>query len=236
MSALVADRLRRRVRTAGAEPLITYYEVEAGVRTELSVVTFANWVDKTCNLIADEYALEPGDVVEIELAAAHPGHWVTAVWQLACWQLGLVASVGSGLSSALVVVGPGSVASSTGPVDVLACSLHPLGLGFPSPLPAGVADYALEVRGQPDSFPAVPQAGPALAWADGKRRLTQAELVSDSVPAVRRLVRPSDPWGTCRGGIIAALASGGSVVTVVGDDPDRLARIVADERVGIGAP
>ena len=130
VTALIADRLRQRTRTAGAEPLLTYYELDSGVRTELSAVTFANWVDKTCNLIADEQLLDPGDVVELSLAATSPGHWVTAVWEVACWQLGLVVSVGSGLPQSLVVIGPDVGAPQRG-VDVLACSLHPLGLGFP---------------------------------------------------------------------------------------------------------
>lgn len=230
MTALIADRLRQRTRTAGAEPLLTYYELGTGVRIELSAVTFANWVDKTCHLVTDEYMLDSGDVVELALAAAHPGHWVTAVWEVACWQLGLVASVGSGLPASLVVTGPTGLEQVPGS-DVLACSLHPLGLGFDSPLPAGIVDYALEVRGQPDTFAAVPQSGLGLAWADSEQKLTQADLVTDAVPVARRMVQAGDPWVTARDGVVAALASGGSVVIIVGDDPDRLATIAEDERV-----
>ena len=229
MSALIADRLRQRTRTSGAEPLLTFYELSSGVRTELSAVTFANWVDKTCNLVADEHLLDPGDVVELSLAATHPGHWMTAVWEIACWQLGLIVSVGSGLPASLVVTGPEAPAAPDRGVDVLACSLHPLGLGFSANLPHGVADYALEVRGQPDHFAPEPQSGLASAWADAERQLTQGELIVADVAPARRLVQPSDPWSTCRDGIVTALVSGGSVVIVIGDDLERLARIATDE-------
>ncbi len=43
----LADRARR----AGAGALLTWYRPETGARTELSVKTFANWVDKTANLL-----------------------------------------------------------------------------------------------------------------------------------------------------------------------------------------
>jgi uncharacterized protein (TIGR03089 family) len=231
MSALIGDRLRTRAKKAGAEPLITYYELDSGVRTELSAVTFLNWVDKTSNLVTDEQLLESGEVVELALAEAHPGHWVTAVWELACWQLGLVVSVGSDLPAGLAVLGPEQVDASPAGGEAMACSLHPLGLKFDTVLPAGVTDYAAEVRGQPDQFAPVPQSGLALAWADAERKLTQAELAPGEVETRRRLLRPTDPWTTCRDGILTALVSGGSVVIVVGDDSDRLERIVADERV-----
>ena len=231
VSALIAERLRQRVSSAGAEPLITYYELASGVRTELSAVTFANWVDKTCNLIADEYLLDPGDVVELALAVEYPGHWVTACWELACWRLGLTVSVTSGIPPSLVVTGPDWSPYVTGGVDVVACSLHPLGLGFAAPPPTGVADYSLEVRGQPDSFATAPQSGLALAWADPHRQLTQADLIDLPGPAGRRLVQPREPWAACRDGLLTALVSQGSVVVVVGDDPARLAKIISAERI-----
>ncbi len=232
MSALVADRLRRRTRTAGADPLITYYDVSAGTRTELSAVTFGNWVDKTCNLVTDELLLEPGAVVELAAARTHPGHWVTAGWQLACWQLGLTVSVGSGLPADLIVTGPDWSDHADAGVDVVACSMHPLGLGLDRPTPAGVLDYALEVRGQPDGYAPTPQSGMRGAWADADRSLTQADLIAIDVVPARRLTQPSDPWSTCRDGILTALVSGGSLVHVVGGDEGQRARIAADERVG----
>ena len=184
VSALIAERLRQRVRAAGAEPLITYYELASGVRTELSAVTFANWVDKTCHLIADEHLLDPGDVVELALADENPGHWVTACWELACWQLGLTVSVDGGLPPSSGRDRTRLVERPTARVgvEVLACSLHPLGLGFASACPpAGVADYAWRCAVSP-TLRAAPQSGLALAWADLTGKLIQADLIDLSWP------------------------------------------------------
>ena len=51
----VLHALEHRVRTAGAEPLLTHYDLDSGGRTELSVTSYANWVAKTANLIAVSY-------------------------------------------------------------------------------------------------------------------------------------------------------------------------------------
>ena len=228
----MTDRLRRRVRAAGAEPLITYYEPPAGVRTELSVVTFANWVDKTCNFVVDELLLDPGAVVELAAARTHPGHWITACWEVACWELGLTVSVGGALAPDLVVTGPDWAPYADAGVDVLACSMHPLGLGLSTAPPRGITDFALEVRSQPDGFASTPQSGLTRAWVDPERELTQADLLAVDGPPSRRLVQSDEPWPACRDGILSALVTGGSVVYVVGGDEATRARIADDERVG----
>ncbi len=81
---VVLTALQRRVRTAGADPLLTHYDLDAGGRTELSVATFANWVAKTANLIEDLGA--DSGVVGLPLALRRPGHWMTLLWPLAAWQ------------------------------------------------------------------------------------------------------------------------------------------------------
>jgi uncharacterized protein (TIGR03089 family) len=232
VSELISARLRRRVRAAGADPLLTYYEPATGARTELSAVTLLNWVDKTCHLL-DELDVGAGDVVSLALAEEAPGHWVTAVWQLACWQVGAVVAVGPAAGAALVVSGPAFQAQAGSGVDVVACSLHPLGLPFGEPLPAPVLDYATEVRGQPDRYPAVAQSGLASAWTDPARRLDQAGLVAVDVgPAGRRLVRPAAPWRSAVDTVLRPLLVGGSSVVVAGPVGDeQLARICQDERV-----
>jgi uncharacterized protein (TIGR03089 family) len=233
VSELISARLRRRVRTAGADPLLTYYEPATGARTELSAVTLLNWVDKTCHLL-DELGVQPSDVVQLALAEEAPGHWVTAVWELACWQLGAVAAVDHPAGAALVVTGPGWAAHADAGVELVACSLHPLGLPFGTDLPAAVLDYALEVRGQADVYPAAPQSGLAAAWSDAERRLTQDELIAlDAGPAgARRLVRPDGPWTSAAEAVVRPLLAGGSAVVVAGPvTDDQLARIRQDERV-----
>jgi len=230
VSELVTERLRRRTRTHGADPLVTYYGLDSGERTELSTTTFANWVDKTSNLLVDELMLVPDDRVELALAERHPGHWVTLVWAAACWQVGLtVTHRRSGAQ--LVVCGPDWSAYADAP-DLVACSLHPLGLGFREPPPAPIVDYTLEVRGQPDGYAASPLSGLAPAWEDPDRGLTQAELlVGLEGPAERRLVAAGEPWTTLREALLRPLVTGGSAVVVAGDDPDALPGICAQERI-----
>ena len=228
----IADRLAERRRRRGAEPLLTYYDLRSGERTELSAVTLANWVDKTANLLLDEYAVAPGEAVGLPLAAEAPGHWMTAVWELACWQVTAVVEVGDTADPArLAVAGPSLDFGQPEPVDRVACSLSPLGLPFTAALPAGVVDYSGEVRGQPDSAPILPAGAATPAWVDRERRLSHADLVAGAAGPPRRiLVQPSDPWTTCRTGVLAALLSGGSTVIVVGGDPDQVAALAASER------
>ena len=234
MSELIAVRLRRWVRDRGASPLLTYYDPARGERVELSGVSVANWVAKTSNLLVDELDVEPGDAVELTLAEGHPGHWVSLVWMLACWEVGATVAVGQG-AARVAVLGPDDPADAARADTVLVCSLHPLGLPLPGPAPHGTLDYALEVRSQPDQHAAVPQSGLTLAWRDGDRQLTQADLVDQPGSGVRRLVRPSGPWDTARTALLEPLVGSGSTVVVAGSaDEGRLAEIAAQERVDAG--
>ena len=235
VSELIIGRLRRWIRDRGSEPLITYYDLATSERTELSGVSFANWVDKTSNLLVDELMIEPADQVELSLAATHPAHWVTLVWELACWQVGAVVTLGQPSSAQVLAAGPDQVGESGQNAQLVICSLHPLGLGLPQPPTGGAVDYALEVRGQPDQHAASPQSGLAPAWRDHERQLTQAELVDrPTPPARRRLIRPGDPWTTAGAALLDPLLGGGSSVIVVGPaEEGTLARIASQERAEV---
>jgi uncharacterized protein (TIGR03089 family) len=232
MSELITARLRRRVRAAGGEPLLTSYEPATGARVELSAVTLLNWVDKTSHLL-DELDVTAGDLVGLPLAEQAPGHWVTAVWELACWQVGAAVSVGLYDSVQVLVTGPDWTSYVGAAPEVLTCSLHPLGLPVGGPLPSSVLDYAVEVRGQADSYAPVAQPAEALAWQDEERRLDQAALVAGPwPPAARTLVRPTTPWSTAYSTVLAPLATGGSTVVVSGAvSDDELERIRREEKV-----
>ena len=233
MNELISARLRRRMRENGGAPLVTYYDLASGERTELSGVTFGNWVDKTCNLLVDELMLDAGDPVELAVAQTHPGHWVSLVWALACWQVGAPVTLGRPTDARLVVCGPDYPAYAASH-DLVACSMHPLGLGFAQPLPGAIVDYSLEVRAQPDSYAVVPQPGSALAWLDPERQLTQSDLVGLTAgPGKRLLVQPTDPWTTVSLALVTPLLTGGSSVIVVGSDLDRLNRIARQEQVDL---
>lgn len=230
---LIAELLARRVRSAGSAPLVTSYDVDEGSRTELSATTVANWVAKTSNLLTDELLLPPGACVELLVAARHPGHWMTLVWALACWQTGAVVTLGRPDDAQLVVCGPEYGDVEPGAAELVACSLHPLGLGLEPAVPPGVLDYATEVRGQPDVWNVVPVATDAPAWRDHERTLTQDGLTAgEAAPARRVLVRPGEPWATLRDAIVTPLRDGGSSVVLEGTaDEQRVEQICLTERV-----
>jgi uncharacterized protein (TIGR03089 family) len=229
MTALVAA-LGRRVRRDGARPLITYYDLGTGARTELSGRTFANWVDKTYHLLV-ELDVQPGDEVAMPLASTHPGHWVTFALVAGAWQAGAVVVPSVAENAVVTAVGPEGVDTQAGGT-VLACSLHPLGFGFADPLPAGVLDFSLHVRSQPDAHAEEPVADSAPAWHDGTEVLSHADLAATFPVSARVLVRPTTPLATLTAGYLAPLLGGGSAVIVLGDDEEAISRIVAEERVG----
>jgi uncharacterized protein (TIGR03089 family) len=230
MGALLAERLRQRVRINGSAPLLTYYDLNSGERTELSAISFSNWVDKTSNLLVDELAVDQGDVISMPLALEAPGHWLTAAWQVACWQVGLAVDLTSPSTSAAVVTGRQWQGYDT--PEIYACALHPLGFGFTEPLPPGVHDYAIEVRRHADQFFGKSPDVDVTAWIDPERTLNQADLINIEGPAVRRLIRAGDPWSTVRDGVMTALVTGGSAVVVVGSgNAEQLTRLAQSERV-----
>jgi uncharacterized protein (TIGR03089 family) len=233
VSMLIAGLLRARLKAAGADPLITYYDAPSGERVELSAITFDNWVAKAANLLTCDLSVAQGESVALPLARSAPGHWMTAVWQVAAWHAGAYVDLSSAPAE-VVVCGPDWQPYADSGADVLACSLHPLGGGLGSVLPASVSDVDLAVRSQPDSYDAAPIDPAGLAWVDAERRLTQADLVVGPGTARRRLVVPGEPWDSAREGIIAALLGGGSIVVVVGGTADDLARIRTAELVEEG--
>ena len=212
----VISELQRRLASHGAQPFLTYYDAADGSRIELSAVTFANWVDKTANLIAD-LGHEDGDPIDVALAESNPGHWVTLVWIAAAWQRGC--PVHPGVSGAdLLVVGPGDARRAP---DTVACSLHPLGIGFPTP-PAGALDYR-EVFAQPDVHDVSPL-GTATGWA--------GQLAPRVEPRDDRLLLadPLAAWSTVADALVAPAMGTGSTVIAVGYDDEGLARLAEAEK------
>jgi uncharacterized protein (TIGR03089 family) len=126
-SQLLADQCRR----DGSRPFLTYYDLAAGERVELSMATTANWVAKTANFLTDEYGVDPGDPVTVQL----PLHWQTAVVILACWSAGALLS----WEGAAVVTF--ATADVTVDGDAVVLDLTPMG-----------ADFSRLVAAQPDDF------------------------------------------------------------------------------------
>ena len=217
---MLIEALRRRVARQGAQPLLTYYDGRDGSRTELSAVTFANWVDKTANLIAD-LGHDDGEPVDVALAETHPAHWVSLVWVAAAWQRGC--PVNPGVTGAdLLVVGPGDERRAG---LTVACSLHPLGLGFPV-APVGVVDYR-EAMAQPDAHDLSPL-GESTMW-DG----APAAPVPPRDTRVM-LLDPPAGWATVADALLAPVQGSGSTVVAVGMSRGRAAEIAAAERALLG--
>ncbi|WP_432062626.1 TIGR03089 family protein [Streptomyces sp. S1] len=232
-----ADLLRSALAADPARPLVTFYDDATGERVELSVATFANWVAKTANLIQGELSAGPGDRVALLL----PAHWQTAVWLLACSSVGVTVELGGDPSGAdVVVAGPETLEAGLAcSGERIALSLAPLGRRFPA-VPAGYADYAVEVPSQGDRFapfvPVDPDA-PALV-VDGTER-SGVELVGQArVDAATLGLGPGSrllsglgygDWTGVSTGLYAPLAAGGSVVLC--RNLDRLAPEAFEKRV-----
>lgn len=214
---MLISALRRRAAGHGPQPFLTYYDGSDDSRIELSAITFANWVDKTANLIAD-LGFDDGEPIDVALAESHPGHWVTLVWIAAAWQRGCPVTPGVG-GAEFLVVGPGD---SRRAEFTVACSLHPLGLGFPTP-PRDAVDYR-DVFAQPDLHD-LSVGGEAYEWAGAP--------APDVAPRdSRRLLRdPAPGWWTVAEALVSPALGIGSTVVAVNVTDDQVARIAADEKV-----
>ena len=213
-------------RSGGAGlPLVTYYDVGTGERTELSGTTTRNWVAKASSLLVDELDAEPGTRLWIGL----PTHWQRTVWLLAAWNVGAVL-VDSGAD--VVVTGPDlDVGTSADATHRLASALLPFGVPFPA-APAGFLDLGAVLPGQPDAF--IPYVRPTdgdPATDFGTQVRTRADVIAALAPSAERLLLTPGPVSRDLDAIVAALLGGGSIVLVSGGsrgaleqaDLDRLA-------------
>lgn len=217
---LLADQLRR----DPGRPLVTFYDDATGERVELSVTTYANWVAKTASLLQEEYDVERGGTVLVDL----PTHWLAPVFLGAVWSVGASLATGPG-GADLVVCGPdGLEAYADGTAPVVATALLPLGVRFRDPLPAGVHDFGLEVWGQPDAFaPWDPPTGDDEATPG----LSQAELLA-TPPQPGRLLTTTNPLVE-PAVFVGPLLGGGSLVLVRHEAPEGRAARVEAERVTV---
>ena len=217
-----------------ARPLVTFYDDATGERIELSGVTTANWAAKTANLLRDECDVENGTPVAVLL----PAHWQTMAVLLGVWWCG-----------GQVVVEPAEaewVLCDADRVDlalaaepaggVVALSLDAFGRGITG-LPAGVIDYATEVRLHGDEFaPWGPVADdePALAGlsiaevlAAARGRATELELTRND-----RVISMAE-WSTTDGlveGLLTVLVAGASLVQCRNPNMTKLAARAAAEK------
>jgi uncharacterized protein (TIGR03089 family) len=220
-----------------ARPLLTYYDDATGERVELSAATTATWAAKAANLLRDECDVEPGTPVAVLL----PAHWQTAAVLLASWWCG-AAVVAEPDAAEWVLCDGGRVdlALAAEPAGgVVALSLDAFGKGLPG-LPAGVVDFAPEVRLHGDDFaPWEPLPDTAATLAGG----TVGEVLADARARAATLgigagdrVLSTLEWGTLDGvadGLLAVLAAGASLVQCRNVDPAALERRAVAEKVTV---
>jgi uncharacterized protein (TIGR03089 family) len=223
--------------TAAARPLITFYDDATGERVELSGTTTANWAAKAANLLREECDVEPGTPVAMLL----PAHWQTAAVLLAAWWCGAeVVTEPGGAKWVLCDADRVDIALAARPAGgVVALSLDAFGKGVPG-LPAGVVDFATEVRLQGDDFAPwvpVPDTNPALDGATISEVLAGARARAGALGLSRadRVLSTLD-WNTATGlrdGLLAVLAAEASLVQVRNPDEAALERRAATERTTV---
>jgi uncharacterized protein (TIGR03089 family) len=210
---------------------------------ELSVVTFANWVAKTANLLVDGLGAQPGQRVALDL----PVHWQGAVWHAACWAAGLVtvpvvregtAFMGAAEDFDVLVTATEGGAAAERRLhqagEVVGLGLGPLGLPRAgSTLPPSVTlDYDREIHGYGDAFRAdVEPERPALLvhgtlhTAAELGAATRALLQRWSLPRGARIlsVLAFDDLLPIVAGFLGPLANAGGTVLCRHADDARLA-------------
>ncbi|MHA6624746.1 TIGR03089 family protein [Pseudonocardia sichuanensis] len=221
---------------AAARPLITFYDDATGERVELSATTTANWAAKAANLLREECDVEPGTPVAVLL----PAHWQTAAVLLAAWWCGATVTEPAEAEWVLCDAERVDLALAAEPAGgVVALSLDAFGAGVPG-LPAGVVDFATEVRLQGDEFvpwSPVPENAPALAGATVGEVLACARARAGELGFSRgdRVLSTLD-WSTgdgLRDGLLAVLAAEASLVQVRHPDEEAMGRRAATERTTV---
>jgi uncharacterized protein (TIGR03089 family) len=226
MTDTFAALLTQQQRTDPGRPLVTFYDDATGERVELSVATYANWVAKTSSLLVEEFDLERGGRLLVDL----PTHWLTPVFLGAAWTVGL--SVTHEDPADAIVCGPDGLegyADRAADLPLVACALRPLGVRFADPLPDGVHDFGVEVWSQPDSF--IPW-DPATGDDEAMPGVTQRELLgrpAQHLEAGGRLLTTVSPLQD-PAALVEALVVGGSTIWVRNPDLDALQKKYDDER------
>lgn len=228
-----------------ARPRLTWYDNDTGERAELSGATLLNWVHKTANFMIDELLVEPGVSISLQL----PRHWLTAAWWLAAHAVGAQPHVGPPSSGPptgsfdVAVFGPEAVphfsradsarpisgATSEGVEHRVAVALTPMASGFVGPLPAGITDFELEVRNQPDAFIGNDEGAPALAQAAVDQARHWSLTSTDRLMAAGPLLGEDDLVRD----LLAPLAADASCVWIRNPEPGKDVQHAVAEHVTV---
>ena len=215
--------LDARLRRDPSAPFVTFYDDATGERTELSVITYANWIAKTANLLTDEYLLGAGDVIRVEL----PPHWLGTVFLGAAHTAGVAVTTDPATAAHLVVRGPDRLEQEAPDVPVVACSLTPFATPFDRPLPEGVDYFGTLWPGQPDGFLGARVEPTTTGCRHGGTSHSQAELLDIARQTAAgwqgdRLITDVDPLTDCGSAtFLPALSCGGSMVLITNAEDDQ---------------
>ncbi|SDY72488.1 TIGR03089 family protein [Micromonospora pattaloongensis] len=206
-------------------PLLTWYDDATGERTELSGATLANWVSKTANLLVDSAGVTAGDAVGVLL----PPHWQTAAVLLGAWSAGLLVETEPARPVEVLFAAADRAEEATAwPAgERYLLSLAPMAAPLRD-VPAGFADYVVEVRGHGDHFTPYTQGGPQDADLIARAARRGAELgLTGGARVLVDAARHANPldW------LLAPLAAGASIVLCGHADPARLPDRAAVEKV-----
>jgi uncharacterized protein (TIGR03089 family) len=227
MTDTVARLLAAAVARDPARPLLTWYDDRTGERTELSGATLANWVAKTANLLVDGAGFAPGDRAAVLL----PPHWQTAAVLLGCWAASGSVTAGPPEPVEVIFVAGDRVeeASAWPAGERYVTALAPLAAPLRQ-VPAGFADYVVEVRAHGDQFTPDPDGGPQDAdlYARAARRAAEVGIGPDDRVLVDTARHPDAvDW------LLTPLVAGATVVACAHVDPGRRADRIAVEKVTV---
>ncbi|WP_426592740.1 TIGR03089 family protein [Cellulomonas sp. McL0617] len=213
-------------------PRITWYG-DGGERVELSGAVLVNWVNKTANLLVEEFDAGPGARIGLHL----PMHWRSIVWALAAWRLGACVVLDSRTAlDALVTNQPPRRMT----VPTVAVALAGLARRFDDELPAGAIDAASAVMTYGDVLGWSPPLDPlADALDDGTAQIRHIDLMPAPADSGRTLLAAVPALTiVSMAQSLRVLAGDGSLVLVdvptaaaLGADPSRRARLVQSELV-----
>src|SRR5699024_2478738 len=234
--SLTEQLLRPVLKSSASRPLLTHYDEAVGGRVELSVTTMANWAAKTANWLVEEFDIEPGDAVSVNL----PAHWQTAGVLLGSWWCGAHV-IDDPAAAAVSFVSDDSHATTDHPFAVVA--LDPLVIGFAADPANASFVYLIEARGAGDEFsPLLPVPGDTEALLGATIDVTVATAretaEKDGLSAGDRVLSTQE-WGLPNGvmrGLLGPLVVGAHLVQVSGGTAEQLAARRDAERTTVDLP
>ncbi|WKD57021.1 hypothetical protein CAPI_02235 [Corynebacterium capitovis DSM 44611] len=190
-------------------PRLTVYDEVDGSRIEFSAQTLDNWANKVANMLDEEFELDAGATVVVDL----PASWHAAVIALGAYASGHApVFTPEGTTGDVVFTSPERAALWT-EAEVAVVTRDPFGRGVEETggtLPPGTVDFGPTVRFYGDTYDGP---GPDISsWRD------------PTLGAQRYFIHP---WATAADferSVMAPLAAGGSVVIATGPLDDARAR------------